>query len=392
MNRNILMLNIPAEGHVNPSLGMIEAFVANGDCVHYITTDHYQERIENLGASVHVHHDYLKHAHIDPASSEGILSFLHVHLHIALDTLAIVKRLREEITFDYVYYDSFGTGELISTYLNIPGFSSSASFVLPEEWKHIIPLHPNHLPPLDAKANQMLAEMREEYGVAPRNMLQFMNNQGALTFAYTSAYFQPQRDQFGEEFIFIGPSFPERKHTQNFPVASLQESNVIFISLGTVLSNVEEFFNKCIDAFKDFDGKIVMATGARADYDKLQEIPEHFLIYPYVPQLEVLPYADIFITHGGMNSVNEAIQHNVPMLIIPHDKDQPMVAQRLMELGAAQSLQPSTLTPALLQQGVKEVLDNSEYTQGIARIKESFQQSPGPKHAVNQIEDYLKNE
>ncbi|MFB8735843.1 hypothetical protein ACEQPO_25655 [Bacillus sp. SL00103] len=42
----------------------------------------------------------------------------------------------------------------------------------------------------------------------------------------------------------------------------------------------------------------------------------------------------MFVTHGGMNSVNENIHYHVPMVVIPVDKDQPMVAQRLTELSA----------------------------------------------------------
>ncbi len=35
-----------------------------------------------------------------------------------------------------------------------------------------------------------------------------------------------------------------------------------------------------------------------------------------------------------MNSVNEGIHFSVPLVVMPHDKDQPMVAQRLSELHA----------------------------------------------------------
>ena len=39
-----------------------------------------------------------------------------------------------------------------------------------------------------------------------------------------------------------------------------------------------------------------------------------------------------------MNSVHDAIYFKVPFVIIPHDKDQPMIAQRLTELEAAHRL------------------------------------------------------
>ena len=58
----------------------------------------------------------------------------------------------------------------------------------------------------------------------------------------------------------------------------------------------------------------------------------------FVPQLEVLARAALFVTHGGMNSVNEAMYAGVPMLVVPQGADQPLVAGRVVELGAGLSI------------------------------------------------------
>ncbi|MED2591011.1 UDP-glucosyltransferase, partial [Bacillus thuringiensis] len=49
---NILVVNFPAEGHVNPTLSLVKAFTERGDHVHYITTEQFKGRIEDLGATV----------------------------------------------------------------------------------------------------------------------------------------------------------------------------------------------------------------------------------------------------------------------------------------------------------------------------------------------------
>lgn len=46
---NILIVNFPAEGHVNPTLSLVKAFTERGDNVHYITTENFKERLEVLG-------------------------------------------------------------------------------------------------------------------------------------------------------------------------------------------------------------------------------------------------------------------------------------------------------------------------------------------------------
>ncbi|MBV5123609.1 UDP-glucosyltransferase [Bacillus halotolerans] len=389
--KKVLILNFPAEGHVNPTLGITKAFADRGYDVHYIATEKYKERLEAVGATVHLHQDLLRTTPIQVASPNGILDFLKIHIKTSLDILHVVKELSKSIQFDFVYYDKFGAGELVRDYLNIPGISSSASFLFDEEHLKILPLHPDSEVPLqlDQECEDLLAEMKETYGVSPKNLVQFMNNKGELNVVYTSRYFQPESDRFGDECLFIGPSFPKRAAKTDFPVEQLKNEKVIYISMGTVLDKTEEFFNLCIDAFSNFAGIVVIAAGEKADLTKLKQAPENFIIAPYVPQLEVLEHSDVFITHGGMNSVNEGIHFNVPLVVMPHDKDQPMVAQRLSELQAGYTISKDEVNAQLLKQGIEEVLQNDQYLEGIKRINQSFQECMDMDEVMERIDQLI---
>ncbi|BDG78863.1 putative UDP-glucosyltransferase YdhE [Bacillus subtilis] len=389
--KKVLILNFPAEGHVNPTLGITKAFADRGYDVHYISTEKYKERLEAVGVTVHLHQDLLRTTPIQVASPNGILDFLKIHIKTSLDILHVVKELSKSIQFDFVYYDKFGAGELVRDYLNIPGISSSASFLFDEEHLKILPLHPDSEVPLqlDQECEDLLAEMEETYGVSPKNLVQFMNNKGELNVVYTSRYFQPESDRFGDECLFIGPSFPKRAAKTDFPVEQLKDEKVIYISMGTVLDKTEEFFNLCSDAFSNFAGIVVIAAGEKADLTKLKQAPENFIIAPYVPQLEVLEHSDVFITHGGMNSVNEGIHFNVPLVVMPHDKDQPMVAQRLSELQAGYTISKDEVNAQLLKQGIEEVLQNDQYLEGIKRINQSFQECMDMDEVMERIDQLI---
>ncbi|MCY9374795.1 glycosyltransferase [Bacillus sp. T17B1] len=390
--KTVLILNFPAEGHVNPTLGITKAFADRGYDVHYISTEKYKERLEAVGANVHLHQDLLRTTPINIASPNGILDFLKIHIKTSLDILYIVKELSKSIQFDFVYYDKFGAGELVSDYLDIPGIASSASFLFGEEQLKILPLHPEYGAPieLDQECEDLLAKMKETYGVAPKHLVQFMNNKGELNIVYTSRYFQPESDRFGDDCLFIGPSFPKRAGKSDFPIEQLKDEKVIYISMGTVLDNTEEFFNLCIDAFSGFNGKVVIAAGEKADLTNLKQAPENFIIAQYVPQLEVLEHADVFITHGGMNSVNEGIHFNVPLVVMPHDKDQPMVAQRLSELHAGYVISKDEVDVQKLKQGVDEVLHHDQYKEGIKKINQSFQESMNMDEVMERIDELIR--
>ncbi|MES5866445.1 macrolide family glycosyltransferase [Bacillus cereus group sp. RP32] len=388
---NILVVNFPAEGHVNPTLSLVKAYTERGDHVHYITTEQFKGRIEDLGATVYTHPDLLKGISIDSETRDGLSSFFHVHVQTSLYILQITKKLCENIHFDFVIYDIFGAGELVKEYLQIPGIVSSPIFLMSPKFLETLPFHPNAEIPFqpDEISEQLLYQIEHEFGVKPKNNLQFMHNKGDITLVYTSRYFQPNSDAFGENNIFIGPSISKRKTNVQFPLELLQDKKVIYISMGTLLEGIEPFFNTCIDTFSDFDGIVVMAIGDRNDRSKIKKAPDNFIIASYVPQSEILSEADVFITHGGMNSVHDAIYFNVPFVIIPHDKDQPMIAQRLTELEAANRLLKEHVNVQTLNEAVTEVLSNEKYKHGIRKLNDSFIECGGTKEAIAVIKSLL---
>jgi UDP:flavonoid glycosyltransferase YjiC (YdhE family) len=68
-----------------------------------------------------------------------------------------------------------------------------------------------------------------------------------------------------------------------------------------------DFYQMCFDAFAQTEWQVVLSFGTRIDPAALKEPPANFLIAPHVPQLEVLSRADLFISHGGMNSTMESL-------------------------------------------------------------------------------------
>ena len=68
---------------------------------------------------------------------------------------------------------------------------------------------------------------------------------------------------------------------------------------------------------------------------------EHFVIAPFVPQLELLLHERValFLTHCGAGGVSEALFSRTPMLLMPSVADQHMNAKRVEELGAGRLVQ-----------------------------------------------------
>lgn len=154
-------------------------------------------------------------------------------------------------------------------------------------------------------------------------------NPPALNLVYTLKEFQPYSKDFPEmQYKFLCPSIYERN--DNYIEIYKNNRPLIYISLGTVIKGAKSFFNKCIEAFREQNVDVIISVGNKFSIEQLKNIPANIKIYNSVPQLRVLALADLFTTHGGMNSINESIYFGVPMIVIPYIEDQPTNA-RLFE-------------------------------------------------------------
>lgn len=160
----------------------------------------------------------------------------------------------------------------------------------------------------------------------------------------------------------------DSKNLGDFPIDTLKEKRVIFISMGTILNKQFDLYQKCFTALKDLDVKVVLNIGRKLTVEQLGNVPDNFIIRNYVPQLDVLRQTDVFISHCGMNSTSESLYFEVPLVMLPMTNDQPIVAQRVKELGAGVILDIQQLTVENLKQAVSEVFQNPIYKENAKKL------------------------
>ena len=132
-----------------------------------------------------------------------------------------------------------------------------------------------------------------------------------------------------------------------------------------------------------------MSIGESIDVNTFKSIPSNFIVRNYVSQLEILKQADVFITHGGMNSTNEGLYYDVPLVLVPQSGDQPFVAKRVEELGAGIIIEKDKVTPEILKQSVVNILSDSNFRMNSKKIGESLREAGGFKKGVDEILNLL---
>jgi MGT family glycosyltransferase len=133
-----------------------------------------------------------------------------------------------------------------------------------------------------------------------------------------------------------------------------------------------------------------MSIGRKCEASQLGEIPPNFLVKSFLPQLEILKRADVFITHAGFNSVNEALYFGVPMLALPQINDQHMVAKRLvsMQLGMTESIKE--LSSEILSSKTETLIMEREIKDNCTRISQEMRNFAKLEQTVWNLEKYVE--
>lgn len=76
--------------------------------------------------------------------------------------------------------------------------------------------------------------------------------------------------------------------------------------------------------------------------------------------------ARLFITHGGQNSLLQAVYHAVPVLAIPLFGDQFDNAVRAETKGLGLTIKPTQITRELLRSAIQTLTQDVKYVDGVA--------------------------
>ena len=237
-------------------------------------------------------------------------------------------------------------------------------------------------------AQALLDTLSKTYHLKKMRTFDVFTQRGTLNLVCTSKLFQPYADSFDHgRYCFVGPILQPRPEAPAFPFEQLDEEKpLIYISLGTMVADQASFFRLCMQAFAQSNWQVVMAVGKSASPEVLRDIPANCLLQPFVPQLEILSRTSLFITHGGMNSVNEALASHVPLVIVPQGADQHVIARRVEQLGAGKQLSAKDLTAEKIRQTAEAILSQPTYAQMARHIGESLRMAGGSRRAVDEIQ------
>ncbi|MBX2815275.1 MAG: glycosyltransferase [Saprospiraceae bacterium] len=325
------VFNLDARGHVLATIPLINWLDEQGCHVTFYAYDKFKHYFAHSGVNFRT----LAHGqHLIFDADAGILEMANRQLE---DTEALLAEYLAEIreaNFDLVLTDTFCYfGHMISHCLRIPKIVTTTIPVIdiqsiprqPKFWiKFLQNFRSNYRSWRQYRSKA--AYLEKTYSLTTRlTVFGFLPRRYRThTMIFCPHFFFKQKSKLTEQYhFFIRPDFKHRQDDSETDLTPWKHSSkkIIYASFGTSFKVQKGELQELIDLFAKSDHILVVSKGGLQDVEIAHQYSNVF-IYDYVPQLAVLEVADVFVTHGGINGLVEAIWTETPVVCYPQNVDQ----------------------------------------------------------------------
>jgi UDP:flavonoid glycosyltransferase YjiC (YdhE family) len=163
-------------------------------------------------------------------------------------------------------------------------------------------------------------------------------------------------------------------------VSELPDRPTVYAALGTIAHAMPGIFELILEGLREEDVNLILAVGQ--DPAAFGAQPANVRIERHVPQTQLLPHCDVFISHGGFNSVKEALSLGIPVVVLPIMSDEPYSAERCEALGVGHAVAPAERTPVAIRDAVQSVLADVSYRRRAVELEAEMRGLPGEARIV----------
>jgi zeaxanthin glucosyltransferase len=430
MPKRVVILVYHAFGHINAYLKIAETIRQNGDEVRFAGVGFFREYVQQQGFRY-----YILEAYPFGLGLETWVNKVEKRKHIFLSALRDRLRdrlanLREvdlywmlkELNPDIILLDALQATDFILLYQHLkkaniriamlhptfpttvdPGFPPPNSDALPDDkiaikravtklkWQQFVKRIRKKILNVGLDENFILQRRIKRNNVPKKYISRKLNLVNFAVEHLDEFVVVPKEFDFPNTTTeklkhYVGFQPPEKRNDETNAVfeqhrSTIQElkndstSKIVYCSFGTIevknKSIITGFLEKLISI--SHQEKFVFIISLKMQSGDLSKLPAsgNVFIFNSVPQLEVLRFTDVFITHGGMNSIKEAIYAEVPMLMYPvHSDLEPRGnAARVVYHGLGLRGDATTDSEDNIKEKIKELTANPSYKRNIHALK-----------------------
>ncbi|XP_022168401.1 UDP-glucuronosyltransferase 2C1-like isoform X1 [Myzus persicae] len=237
-----------------------------------------------------------------------------------------------------------------------------------------------------------LTDTRMIYRDPKRYDIPDVRHKPSMVFINTHTITEPPRP-FPVNMIQIGGIHLKPPEILPYDILEFIENSphgIIYFTFGSVssMSTLPKHIQRTfIDTFAQVPQRILWKYEC-----EINDLPKNIMTRKWFPQREILlhPNVKLFLSHGGISGVYEAVDAGLPILGFPLFFDQPRNVGNLVDAGMALSMDIRTITKDSLLKTINELIKNKKYTSNAKLVSKFFKDRPlSPSESVKYSIDYV---
>jgi UDP:flavonoid glycosyltransferase YjiC (YdhE family) len=387
--------------HIAKCLSIRELLLSNGHEVHIAVTKKHSPFLDRLGIGYHRLSD------IQEADNGGFPSYKWFSNHEVIancieEEVALIDEIQPDRVLGVfrftlnvsaqitrVPYDSLICGCMIPDSEEVLGFSENDAG---------IELQKRFLDNFFRFAGKKVSRVLAQYGLAPIDDLRYALK-GQRTFLWDFPEFMPLPSRPG--VTHVGPISLHHwpYDTVNLEPIYSSPRPIAVVSFGTCITD-NTVVLRIVNLLLGLDYHVIVAAGGQNAMFDLKFTDPRVTVLKYAPLYRIFPYTSLLVTHGGQLTVFEALQNQIPVLVMPFQPEQAHNGVCLERIGCGSRLIPAThftgmpedfinafnqVSDHALQTLIHNLVDNYETKGNLAKIQTVLQRYQGAKTLIQML-------
>ena len=237
------------------------------------------------------------------------------------------------------------------------------------------------LAPLERVGRPPLNAARTRVGLAPvRSMDEFLRRAPLMMVASGKPFQYPQTD-WGDTVHMVGPCAVSPGADVVPEWLSKIEQPIVLVTTSSEKQGDAELVSTAMAALADEPVHVVATMPAGAP--TALTTPANATLSTFIAHGLVLSRAVCAVTHGGMGATQKALDHGVPVCVVPYGRDQFEVARRVEVARCGTRLPAKKLSVERLSVKIREAMTMAE---GARRVAAGFAATGGPARGADLFE------